>query len=181
LQFAALMAILSFTLSLSYFNSFPWFYLKVIRVPCRDFLLFENIKFLLKDKDNIGNLTYITKQTHWVYFILFYFIFWTLWLHGDVYVFCGQILQAIWLINKCLLIYMDPMIYCIWNARKKTARSCFLQTKIKESCSTVQWTVDACLHCSLNIFFEKLVQLIDFTCSVHVKVNNNFFFFQKLV
>jgi hypothetical protein len=39
-------------------------------------------------------------------------------------------------------------------------------------------------HCSLNnfFFFEKPVQLIDFTRTVHVNMNNNFFlFFFKLV
>jgi len=46
----------------------------------------------------------------------------------------------------------------------------------------------ACLHCRTVHFneqfflFEKPVQLIDFTRTVHVNMNNNFFcFFKKLV
>jgi hypothetical protein len=35
------------------------------------------------------------------------------WLRGSVHVSCGFILQAIWLINKRLLLFMDPMACCV--------------------------------------------------------------------
>jgi hypothetical protein len=77
-------------------------------------------------------------------------------------------LQAKWLINKRWLLYMGPMKYCVGNARKKEAvRSSFLRITRKELCFTVQWTMDAWLHCSLNNFFFKSMQLIDFTRTEH--------------
>ena len=49
--------------------------------------------------------------------------------------------------------------------------------------SNEQWSHAPLSHCLLKwtVFFEKPVQLIDFTRTVHVNVNNNFFLFFKKI
>lgn len=55
------------------------------------------------------------------------------WLRGGVHVSCGQILQAVWLVNKHWLLYIDPMKYYVWNTGKKESSEELIDFTVQHS------------------------------------------------
>jgi hypothetical protein len=106
-----------------------------------------------------------------------------IWLRGSVHVSCGFILQAVWLINKRLLLFMGPTVCCVWNARKrKAARSCFLCVKMlnRALLFSEQWMHDSTIH--VNSFFLRKISVVNrfhLHCSRERKQQFFFIFFKN--
>ena len=83
--------------------------------------------------------------------------------------------------KKHKLLFMSPTKLCVWNAWKtKAGPTCFLRLH-HVALFTEQCSIPSQFHGSHEqCFFKKSMQLIDFTHTVHMNVNNNFYFKKKI-